>query len=79
MNKFTRDRAVLFPTPLIGIVECAIAPNQTGRIKYKASYWSAKLYKGDRPTATLTPGQRVDVVGREGITLLVQSLANCSQ
>gem|GEM_PF-4616990 len=67
------------PEVLLWINSPAIAPNQPGRVKYKASYWSAKLYPSDRETSPLTPGQLVGVVGREGITLLVQSFQDRSE
>lgn len=53
-----------------GTVETTIAPEQPGRVKYKASYWPARFYHQQEQT-TLLPNAPVCVVGREGITLLV--------
>jgi membrane protein implicated in regulation of membrane protease activity len=61
----------LFPSPDTGIVDQAIAPNQPGRVKYQASYWPARLYQVTG-SVQLQAQQAVQVVGREGITLLVQ-------
>jgi membrane protein implicated in regulation of membrane protease activity len=63
----------LFPQPEIGIVEVAIAPNQPGRIAYKASSYPAKLYNCN---SQLLPNTKVAVIGRENITLLIQLLAD---
>jgi membrane protein implicated in regulation of membrane protease activity len=58
-------------TPEVGVVDQVIAPNQPGRIKYQASYWPARLYQV-KGAIQLDSQQVVQVVGREGITLLVQ-------
>jgi membrane protein implicated in regulation of membrane protease activity len=60
-----------FSTPQVGVVDQMIAPNQPGRIKYQASYWPARLYQV-KGSIQLDSQQVVQVVGREGITLLVQ-------
>lgn len=50
------------------VVEKIIQPGQSGRVKFKASWWSARC-----PEAVTIPvGELVEVVGTEGITLLVE-------
>lgn len=61
----------MFPAPILGVVEEAIAPNQPGRVKALASSWPARLSRTDRQV-TLTPGQQVEIVAMQGIVLLVQ-------
>ncbi|MBD2465338.1 NfeD family protein [Oscillatoria sp. FACHB-1407] len=60
----------IFRDPVKGIVESAISLNFSGRIKYQGSYWEARFY---RPSATLVipPKKTVNVVGIQGLTLLV--------
>jgi tetratricopeptide (TPR) repeat protein len=50
------------------IVEQAILPDRTGRVRFKASRWSARC---DQPL-TIAPGELVDVIGVQNITLLVE-------
>jgi membrane protein implicated in regulation of membrane protease activity len=75
---FARQSAPeLFSTPKVGVVDQIITLNQPGRIKYQASYWPARLYQV-KGSIQLDSQQVVQVVGREGITLLVQpGSANC--
>ena len=72
MQKFSCDAPQMFAKPLPGIVDETIAPDQPGRVKFKATYWPAKLFRGY--DLTLEPGQKVLVIGRQGITLLVRPL-----
>jgi membrane protein implicated in regulation of membrane protease activity len=58
----------------LGAVESTIAPTQTGRVHYQATHWPARL-ANPRCTQTLNPGDVVQVVGRQGLTLLVQPYA----
>lgn len=67
---FFRSPIEIFTEITPGIVEVAIAPRRRGRIKFLSSYWPAKFYQIEC-SATVLPGQTVDVVGIEGITLLV--------
>ena len=62
-----------FPEPVKAIVQEAITATKPGRVKYQASYWPAKLYQPQRGinTVKLEKNQPVNVIGREGITLLV--------
>lgn len=63
----------IFPETIPGIVEMTIAPNRRGRIKFHSSFWPAKLYN-IKCSVTVLPGQMVNVIGVEGITLLVVPL-----
>jgi membrane protein implicated in regulation of membrane protease activity len=67
-----RPAPEFFTTPEVGVVDQVIAPNQPGRIKYQASYWPARLYQM-KGSIQLDSQQMVQVVGREGITLLVRA------
>lgn len=55
-----------------GVVECRITPANPGRVSFQASYWPARLVQSSRPQ--LNPGDPVEIVGREGLTLLVKPL-----
>lgn len=50
------------------IVEQTIQPDRPGRVKFKASWWSARCLE----TVTIPAGEMVDIVGVQGITLLVE-------
>lgn len=50
------------------IVDTLIEPSQPGRVKFQGSWWSARC---DR-NLTIPPGEVVQVIGRENITLLVE-------
>ncbi|MBF2045962.1 NfeD family protein [Leptolyngbya sp. 7M] len=65
----TSERIELFAQPGIGEVVQMIAPNRRGRVKYRASFWPARLYSDAYVQAE--PSEQVVVVGRDGITLLV--------
>lgn len=60
----------LFPEPASGIVDRLIAYGQTGRVKYRGTYWSAQLYQPDR-RLILSAGEPVNIIAIRGITLLV--------
>lgn len=70
MNKFINPQIHLFSQPVKGKVEKSITSNTKGWIKFQGSYWSAKLYNSSQ-IGTISSGQLVKIVGREGITLLV--------
>lgn len=52
-----------------------IKPGQVGRVKFRGSYWPAKLYQSDK---TIDPGTHVKIVDREGITLIVALLSEAN-
>jgi membrane protein implicated in regulation of membrane protease activity len=56
-----------------GIVKRAITPQHSGRVYFQATYWPARLLS-TVACEGLQPGDPVEVVGREGLTLLVQPL-----
>jgi membrane protein implicated in regulation of membrane protease activity len=56
-----------------GTVNRLVTTQHPGRVHFQATYWPARLSQ----TATLSelqPGDPVEVVGREGLTLLVKPL-----
>jgi membrane protein implicated in regulation of membrane protease activity len=55
-----------------GIVEMPIDRIFPGRIYFQASHWPAKLPEADEISAQLFPGDVVEVIGRDGITLIVR-------
>lgn len=62
----------MFPYPMEGQVEQAIAPHKPGRVKFQSSIWPAQFYQDTHSTAA--PSDPIIVIGRRGITLLVQSI-----
>lgn len=89
MNRFTSlarlgsSRIELFAQPGIGEVVQVIAPNRRGRVRFRASFWPARLYSEvDRQAQTQYPAlptEKVTVVGRDGITLLVMPMGSSAQ
>ena len=65
----------LFKKPGNGQVKETINQDQPGRVKWKASYWPAQFYQTEAHVSIL-PGEQVQVVGRQGITLLVMPEKN---
>lgn len=60
----------LFAAPIEGIIERPIALDHPGRVKALGTTWNAHFHPtSDQPT--ITTGDRVLVIGRRGITLLV--------
>jgi membrane-bound ClpP family serine protease len=55
-----------------GKVEQTITPIKAGRIRFQGSFWKAELADADH--RTVKPNESVQVVGRQGITLLVVPL-----
>jgi membrane protein implicated in regulation of membrane protease activity len=53
-----------------GTVDRLIAYGQTGRVKYRGTYWSAQLYRPERGICILV-GEPVEIMAIRGITLLV--------
>ncbi|WP_246843983.1 NfeD family protein [Hydrocoleum sp. CS-953] len=72
MQIFSNNAPKMFSKPQPGIVDEKITPDEPGRVKFKATYWPAMLFRGY--SMTLEPGQEVAVIGRQGITLLVRPL-----
>ncbi len=78
------ERIEFFSQPGIGEAVQAIAPNQRGRVRFRASFWPARFYS-DVKTQTLEahtrilPSDQVAVVGRDGITLLVTPITPSAQ
>ena len=69
----TTSSVKLFGQPDTGKVEKAINHTQPGRVRWRASSWPAQFYQSDNQEMML-PGEQVSVVGRDGITLLVEKL-----
>lgn len=68
----------LFSISTTGIVDVKITRRRPGRVWYEATYWPARLQVSDDlsdelldGTTELLPEQEVQVVGREGIMLIV--------
>lgn len=64
----------LFDKADVGKVDEVITPQNFGKVRFKGSFWRAKLLSPpDRLDSrqSLSPGELVRVVGRVGLTLLV--------
>ena len=76
-NCFAKTQATfdlcMFDRPQNGTVSAEIRANQDGRVEYDATTWPAKLYLAKSHQDTFPVGEKVRVIGREGITLLVIS------
>ncbi len=55
------------PSDRRAIVEETIRPNHSGRVRFQGSWWFARC----QADVTIKPGEEVDVIGNQGITLLV--------
>lgn len=66
----TSPAVKLFPGNVYGTVEKPITATQTGRVRFQGSSWKARFYHPDYPT--VVGGESVKVIGRQGITLLVE-------
>ncbi|MBO9997555.1 MAG: NfeD family protein [Cyanobacteria bacterium SID2] len=67
---FESNPIKLFPCPLSATVSDTVSPSSDGRVFFRGSYWPARFYTLP-PQALVQPGQSVNIVGRDGITLLV--------
>lgn len=63
----------IFSQPGLGFVERTITPTQLGQIKFQGVFWRAQLYDQSKD-AVLQPASPVMVLGRKGITLLVETI-----
>lgn len=64
----------LFPFQGRGTVNRLVTLQHPGRVYFQATYWPARLFQMDT-VKCLQPGDAVEVVGREGLTLLVRPLS----
>lgn len=58
-----------FSAPFKGQVESEVGMFHQGRVRFQATSWFAQLYPDS--DMTLHPGEWVNVIGRQGLTLLV--------
>ena len=58
-----------------GQVVQTINGHYAGRVVFETTYWTARLHP-PQPNCRLLPGTMVQIVGREGLTLLVSPVAN---
>ena len=72
MQTFTCDAPKIFSKTEVALVDEEITADQPGRVKFQTTYWPAILFRDY--SITLYPGEEIAVVGRQGITLLVQPL-----
>jgi membrane protein implicated in regulation of membrane protease activity len=70
MAKLPTHPIELFAAPHEGIIDRPISPHQPGRVKAMGSIWNARFHQIDRQMV-IAVGDRVLIVGRQGITLLV--------
>lgn len=69
-NFFLPPNPSMFSEPIQGVVDCAVAQGRLWRVKFQGSYWFAKLYQ-PKEGIKMQPGEFVEVIAMEGITLLV--------
>ncbi|MBW4464645.1 MAG: NfeD family protein [Pegethrix bostrychoides GSE-TBD4-15B] len=67
---FSPSHSQLLPQPAQGTVDRAILGGQTGRVKYRGTYWSAQLYQPE-DCPDISAGESVKILAIRGITLLV--------
>lgn len=70
LTKFLQDNSLVILKGR-GVVQTTIKPFYPGRVYFQATYWPAKLLISDN-TSSLNPGDLVEVIGCEGLTLLVK-------
>lgn len=63
---------VQFPQPRVAIVVDTIQPRTKGWVKFEGTQWSARFYQPDCQKMMM-PGERVQVLARQGNTLLVMA------
>lgn len=67
------SRIELFAAPVEGIVDRPADATRPGRIRTMGTIWNARLYQFENQLA-VAAGDRVLVVGRQGLTLLIVPL-----
>lgn len=70
-QKWQQSTPVFFP-PEKGRVEAAVAPKKAGRVFWRGSTYPAEL--ADQCNVTLLPNENIAVIGRVGITALVEAI-----
>ena len=75
MHLFLMESIEIFKTPILGEVTKGIGPGKQGRVKCAGSHWPAKFYQSET-SDDIAVGQVVNVIGRQGITLLVTLNSN---
>ncbi|MGC9505176.1 NfeD family protein [Baaleninema sp.] len=75
MTLFEANSYKMFPCPLCATVTSAVSPEMAGRVFFKGTYWPARFYTLS-PQSLVQPGQSVNIVGRDGITLLILPRSN---
>ena len=63
----------LSPFQKQGTIDRLVTAQHPGRVYFQATYWPARLSQTVELNA-LNPGDLVEVIGREGLTLLVKPL-----
>ena len=67
---FVQSTIEIFPEPIFGTVEQAIAPHRPGRVQCLGTSWPARFHAKSY-SIILYPEMLVTIVGIQGITLLV--------
>lgn len=78
MSSESLTKITLFPKPGKGIIEEIITESQPGRVNFQATYWPARLYNPEQKVILL-PNTSVNVIGRQGITLLVVPISEMGE
>lgn len=73
MFKTFSDRVEWFPSSIFGEVDQPITLSRAGRVHVLGSFWKAQFYHFDCQLIA-APGTSVLVLGRKGITLLVEPI-----
>lgn len=63
-----------FPIQGQGVVKSAVTSRDPGRVYFKATYWPARLAQTET-VDSLLPGDLVEVLGRDRLTLLVKPVS----
>lgn len=68
-------RIEIFAAPVEGVVDRPANATRPGRVKTMGTTWNARLYQLE-DEIPIAPGERVLVVGRQGLTLLIVPLTH---